>query len=94
MSALTDQIAAVLRQHQWWFVGNLGVPGMPDSKDYKCSCGWAAGGGIGVGEDPYVHVAEQITAELGLTEETIAGWADGDVMERHRWVTAWQEVQP
>lgn len=84
--------AEALKAHQWYFVGNLGVPGMPDSKDYKCSCGWTAGGGIGEGEDPHEHVAAAVIAALGLFEETqyIKPWGYGDEMER-RWVGTWQE---
>jgi hypothetical protein len=69
VSTPTAAAAEALKAHQWWFVGNLGVPGMPDRKDYKCSCGWTAGGGIGEGEDPHEHVAAAVLEALGLTPE-------------------------
>lgn len=67
MTDLTDRITETLRAHYWWFVGNLGVPGMPDRKGYKCSCGWACDGG----DDPHAHVAAMIAAEVQPRIETV-----------------------
>lgn len=47
------ELADILKQHQWWLVGNIGVPGMEDYTTYKCDCGWN-------GDDPRRHVAADL----------------------------------
>ena len=68
---LTRRIAEVLRKHQWYFVGNLGVPGMPDRHGYKCLCGWQTNDDDGEElDDPHVHVAQVVgdAVQLHLLE--------------------------
>jgi hypothetical protein len=65
MTDLRQLIAMTLRGHNWYFVGNLGVPGMNDRKGYKCACGWETRDDNGKElKDPFTHVAEAITDEL------------------------------
>jgi hypothetical protein len=64
VSGLADRITAVLRLHEWWLAGNLGVPGMKDATTYKCLCGWN-------GDDPRAHVAEQIAEALKADERAV-----------------------
>lgn len=59
--SIGERIAELLKDHFWWFVGNLGVPGMPDQKGFKCSCGWEQ---HGEDADPHGHVASALVAEL------------------------------
>ena len=62
---LQQLVAAVLKDHKWYFVGNLGVPGMPDRHGYKCSCGWETRDDEGRElHDPDDHVAQRIVDEL------------------------------
>ena len=69
MDDTVGRIAAVQRQHIWYFVGNLGVPGMPDNRGYKCNCGWSTGDPDEPGfEDPHAHVAAAVLKALELTE--------------------------
>src|SRR5260370_39208263 len=89
MSGIEARVAEVLRGHFWWFVGNLGVPGMPDQKGYKCSCGWEThGDATGPPDSPHGHVAAVLVAELGLREEEGADFTGGGLV---RYVTEWQE---
>jgi hypothetical protein len=76
MTNPTQQIAEVLGRHQWWFTGNLGVPGMPDSRGYKCTCGWEVCNDDGQA-DPQAHVASEVVAALGLHLETLASPPQG-----------------
>jgi len=98
MTDLTDRIAEVLRTHRWYFVGNLGVPGMPDRRGYRCNCGWVTrdDGGAEL-NDPDAHVAEQIEVELGLKRKLSypVDGSDGPPSDGvyERWVSAWTEVE-
>jgi len=75
VTALTDRIAEVLREH---------CPGTYEA--CRCECGEPTNG-----DDEWAaHVAEQIKAELQLTEE----WAGRlGVTDHHRWVSAWTEME-
>ena len=54
MTEAQKVIAETVRAHLWYFVGNLGVPGMPDRRGYKCGCGWSTGDPDDPGfEDPH-----------------------------------------
>lgn len=64
-SVIVDRMAEVLREHIWYFVGNLGVPGMADRHGYKCTCGWETRDDSGRSvDDPHAHVAQQIATKL------------------------------
>lgn len=75
MSALADQIAELLRAHQLEYATD------------RCICGFHYPDYDDTGAFHAAHVAEKI-AEL-FTEDTLIGWADGDVLEQRRWVSAW-----
>lgn len=53
MADLPERIVRVLRTHDWWLAGNLGVPGLADATIYKCLCGWN-------GDDPRGHQADEL----------------------------------
>lgn len=40
-------------------------------------------------QDTYRRMAQAAIEALQLTEETMAGWADGDVLETNRLVSPW-----
>jgi len=70
---LRGRIEQVLRDHQWYFVGNLGVPGMPDRRGYKCHCGWETRDDDGRElDDPHTHVADAVLAVLRPDIDTVA----------------------
>jgi hypothetical protein len=73
MTDLRARLGEVSAIHQWYLVGNIGVPGMPDDISYKCPCGWR-------GEEPKEHVAEVllslpgvVVVEREVLAEVIAG---------------------
>ena len=100
--SIEQVIAEVLMEHRWYFVGNLGVPGMADRRGYQCNCGWETRDEDGSRQlaDPDVHVAERIIGKLGLREEEVADFTGGaevryaqdlrSVLEDH-WGTAWTQ---
>ena len=63
MTDVRAKLAEALRPHFWWFVGNLGVPGMPDQKGYRCSCGWEQHGDDA---DPLAHQADVLLSLEGV----------------------------
>jgi len=84
MTDWTDRIAEVLRGHEW-------SPDEPFQGLGQCECdhqsciGWATWA---------AHVAEQIEAALGLTEETTKFGGPGEWTPYHRWVSTWTEDTP
>lgn len=78
MTALTDRIAAVLNLHYGGWIDN------GNTEKCHCVCGYRPTWG----ESHSRHVAEQM-AEL-FTEET----ESLHFVRRHRWVSAWKEVEP
>lgn len=72
MSRAQTLIAEVLKTHAWYFVGNLGVPGMADRRGYKCPCGWSTGDPDSVDfEDPHDHVAQ--AGLVAIADDLVAG---------------------
>ena len=62
-------IGKALQGHTWWFVGNLGVPGMADRRGYACTCGWSTGDPDSPDfEDPHEHVAKAMLDVLFTRE--------------------------
>lgn len=77
MSELTDRITEVLKAHIWYFMGNLGVPGMPDQRGYKCGCGWETHAeGNREAEDPHAHVAAAVADALQPEMDRLARLQD------------------
>ena len=65
MSEASDKVVETLRDHVWYFIGNLGVPGMSDRKGYRCYCGWETRDDNDQEiEDPYRHVADKVLEAL------------------------------
>ena len=88
---IEKRIEAALKRHVWYFVGNLGVPRMPDRKGYKCYCGWETHGDDDKPPaDPWAHVASMLVAELGLTLQEDADFTGGGLV---RYATPWEPDQ-
>ena len=84
---IRKRLSELLKQHNWYAVGNLGVPGMLDQLSYKCYCGWQ-------GDDPHGHVADSITSGIGLHEDQYrsAFAADDCDYDKVRYSTPWLDV--
>lgn len=89
MSALTDRIAEVQRAHQPEYLADK-------YGNDVCSrgCGWRAGIGSN-NPDWAAHVAEQIEAELGFTEDQYTtqeiGVSPVTLHHWRRWISPWTE---
>jgi hypothetical protein len=81
MTNLTDRIAAVLREHRWFFDREL--------RKYRCTCGEI----YGLQVECELHVAAAIVEELGLTQEKnrykVCPGAHHKVTDT-RYVTEWE----
>lgn len=87
MSELRKRLIELAKQHIWYPVGNLGVPGMPDQLSFKCYCGWE-------GDEPHEHVADSIIETLGFHEEQYrSAFAPDDCdYDKVRYQTSWLEL--
>jgi hypothetical protein len=82
-SEVTTQLADVLKRHEWWLAGTLGVPGMTDATTYKCLCGWN-------GDDPRTHVASALLASFVLVPKDQLHQEWSNVFEKRKG-TEWSE---